>query len=86
MGCQTSDNLTNTLSLLSVTSHCILLDLAFTSKTRKPLIDQGTQTKSSQEDESAPFIIETTGNSVNYILQLFHIVSTISITIIIINI
>ena len=60
--CQTSDSPSNTLSLLSVTSHCLLLDLAFTSKTRKPLIDQGTQTKSSQEDESTPSIIETTGN------------------------
>ena len=49
----------------------MLLDVAFTSKTHKPLTDQGleeTQTKFSQEDESIPSIIETTGNNVNYIL------------------
>ena len=71
MGCQTSDGSPNTLSLLSVTSHCILLDVVFTTKTHKPLTDQGleeTQTKSSQEDKSTPSIIETTGNNVNYIL------------------
>ena len=50
LGCQTSDSPPNTLSLLSVTSHCILLDLAFISKTCKPLTDQGTQTKSSHEE------------------------------------
>ena len=71
LGCQTSDSPPNTLSLLSVTSHCMLLDVAFTSKTHKPLTDQGleeTQTKSSQEDKSTPSIIKTTGNNVNYIL------------------
>ena len=46
----------------------MLLDLAFTSKTHKPLTDQGTQTMSSQEDKSTPSIVETTGNNVNYIL------------------
>ena len=49
LGFQTSDSPSNTLSLLSVISHCILLDLAFISKTRKPLTDQGTQTKSSHD-------------------------------------
>ena len=39
--CQTSDGLPNTLPLLSVTCHCILLDVVFTSKTHKPLTDQG---------------------------------------------
>ena len=48
--CQTTDSPPNTLSLLSVTSHCILLDLAFISKTCKPLTDQGTQTTSSHEE------------------------------------
>ena len=37
----------------------MLLDLAFISKTHKPLIDQGTQTN---KDEFTPSIIETTGN------------------------
>ena len=71
LGCQTSDSRPNTLSLLSVTSHCMLLDLGFISKTHKPLIDQGleeTQTKSTQEDKSTPSIIKTTGNNVNYII------------------
>ena len=71
LGCQTSDSLPNRLSLLSVISHCILLDVAFTSKTHKPLTDQGlkeTQTKSSQEDKSTPSIIETTGNNVKYFI------------------
>ena len=68
LGCQTSDSPQNTLSLLSVTSHCMLLYLGFISKTHKPLTDQGTQTKSSHEDKSTPSIIETTGNNVNYIL------------------
>ena len=52
----------------------MFLDVPLTSKTHKPLTDQGlevTQTKSSQEDESPSSIIETTGNAVNYIkLQL----------------
>ena len=68
---QSSKYMSNTLSLLSVISHCMLLDVAFTSKTHKPLTDQGleeTQTKSSQEDKSTPSIIKTTGNNVNYIL------------------
>ena len=69
--CQTSDSPPNTLLLLSVTSYCMLLDLGFISKTHKPITDQGlkeTQTKSSQEDESTPSIIKTTGNNVNYVL------------------
>ena len=49
----------------------MFLNVAFTSKTHKPLTDQGlkeTQTKSIQEDESTPSVIETTGSNVNYIL------------------
>ena len=60
----------------------MLLDVAVTAKTRKPLTYQGlkeTQTKSSQEDDSIPSIIETTGNNVNYFFGLFYIVSTISV-------
>ena len=81
LGCQTSDvdSPSNTLSLLSVTLHCMLLDLAFTSRTHEPLTDQESQTKSSQEDKSTPSIIETTGNNINYILWLFHTVSTIRV-------
>ena len=63
-----SDGSPNTLSLLSVTSHSMLLDVPVTSKTLKPLTDQGTHTKSSQEDGSTPSIIKTIGNNVNYIL------------------
>ena len=69
--CQSSDGPPNTLSLLFITCHCILLDVALISKTHKPLTDQGleeTQTKFIQEDKSTPSIIETTGNNVNYIL------------------
>ena len=81
LGYQTSDSPQNTLSLLSVTFHCMLLDLVFTSRTHKPLVltDQESQTKSSQKDKSTPSIIETTGNNVNYILWLFHTVYTIRV-------
>ena len=67
---------------MSVTCHCMLPDVASSSKTRKPLTDQGleeTQTNNyfSQKDDSIPSIIEATGTNINYSLRLFHIVSTI---------
>ena len=49
----------------------MLLVVAFTSKTHKPLTDQRleeSQANFSREDEPIPSIIETTGNNVIYIL------------------
>ena len=62
------------IALLIGLSLLMFLDVPFTSKTHKPLTDQGleeTQTKSIQEDESTLFIIETTGSNISYIYDYF---------------